>query len=133
MNSRAWFAALVSTLSLVPLAGVLMTDAEAREGEIKPIPTIRETNLRKAPTTDSQILALIPRGTTVGLGIAATDGAGFPGMDNTVTPSDETSAPQARCDGRIPQSPAGRVTTMVHGKRPRRLLRRMKNATLITA
>jgi hypothetical protein len=72
MNARRWIAAPLSTLALAPLVGVLalliVADAKAGAMEIKAIATAGETNLRKAPGTDSQILTLIPKGTTVELG-----------------------------------------------------------------
>jgi Bacterial SH3 domain len=72
MNARRWIAALLSTLTLALLVGVLalliVADAKAGDTEIKPIATTAETNLRKAPGTDGQILALIPKGTTVKVG-----------------------------------------------------------------
>jgi hypothetical protein len=72
MNAREWIAALFSTLVLAPLVGVLapmiVADAKAGEGEIKPTATTGETNLRRAPGTDSEILTLISKGTTVAVG-----------------------------------------------------------------
>jgi len=72
MSAREWIAALVSALALAPLAGALVPffvpDAPAGAGEIKQIATTRETNLRKMPRTDSEILTLIPRGMTVAVG-----------------------------------------------------------------
>jgi hypothetical protein len=65
-------AALRSTLALAPLVGVLepltVVDAKANNWEIKPIAMIRETNLRKRPGTDSEILQRIPEGTTIEVG-----------------------------------------------------------------
>jgi Bacterial SH3 domain len=72
MNAREWLAALLSTLALAPFVGVLalliVADAKAGGTETKPIATTGETNLRKAPGTDSEILTLIPKGTTVEVG-----------------------------------------------------------------
>jgi hypothetical protein len=73
MNAREWIAALLSKLALAPLVGVfallIVADAQAGEGEIKPVATTGETNLRKAPVTDSEILARIPKGMTVEVGV----------------------------------------------------------------
>jgi hypothetical protein len=72
MNARERTAALLSTLASAPLVGVLMllivSDAQAGEADSKLIATTGDTNLRKARGTDSEILALIPKGTTVEVG-----------------------------------------------------------------
>jgi uncharacterized protein YraI len=72
MNARKSIAALLSALALASLVGVhaplIVADAKADEGEIKPIATTGETNLRKAPGTESVILTLIPKGTRVEVG-----------------------------------------------------------------
>jgi hypothetical protein len=72
MRARELIAALVSTLALAPLAGALLplfvADAPAGAGEIKQIATTRETNLRRMPRIDSEILTLIPMGITVAVG-----------------------------------------------------------------
>jgi uncharacterized protein YgiM (DUF1202 family) len=72
MSAREWIAALVSLLALAPLAGALLplfvADAAAGAEEISRIATTRETNLRKMPRTDSEIVTLIPRGMTVAVG-----------------------------------------------------------------
>jgi hypothetical protein len=72
MNARKWIAALLSALALASLVGVhaplIVADAKADEGAIKPIATTGETNLRKAPGTESVILTLIPKGTRVEVG-----------------------------------------------------------------
>jgi hypothetical protein len=59
-------AALVSALALAPLgvlAPPMVADVKASEGGT--VATITDTNLRKAPGTDSEILALIPKGAKV--------------------------------------------------------------------
>jgi hypothetical protein len=72
MNSIERMAALVLTLSLAALVSVLapltVDNAKVRAGEFKPLATIGETNLRKAPGADSEILTRIPKGTTVEVG-----------------------------------------------------------------
>jgi len=69
---REWIAALLSALYLAPLAGVLapliICHAEAAEGQTRSIATTRETNLRKAPGTDGEILTLIPKGARAAVG-----------------------------------------------------------------
>jgi hypothetical protein len=69
MNTRARIAAVLSALALAPLvcilAPLIVAVARAGEGDNKPIRTTGETNLRKAPGTDGEILALVPKGTTV--------------------------------------------------------------------
>jgi len=71
MNSRESIAALAFTLALPALESLvvprMIAKAEAH-GEFKPLPVIRETNLRKAPATDGEILTRIPVGTTVDVG-----------------------------------------------------------------
>jgi hypothetical protein len=72
MNSRESIAARFLTLLVAALAGVLapltIADAKARGEEFKPLAAIGETNLRKAPRTDSEILTVIPKGITVEVG-----------------------------------------------------------------
>jgi hypothetical protein len=72
MNSSASVAARCLKLRFATLAAVLallmIPDAKARGEEAKPLTTIRETNLREAPRTDSQILTVMPKGTTVEAG-----------------------------------------------------------------
>jgi hypothetical protein len=69
MNARACIAAPLAALGLAPLVGMLAllipTDAEASERDSKPMATTGETNLRKAPGIDSEVLTLIPKGATV--------------------------------------------------------------------
>jgi len=67
MNARKWFAAFVSILGLAPLLGVLAPPAvaDAWASRERPLTTIRESNLRKVPATDSAILMRIPKGATV--------------------------------------------------------------------
>jgi uncharacterized protein YgiM (DUF1202 family) len=52
--------------SRVETAGLLATQSE--QPAARPIITIAQTNLRKGPRTDSEILTLIPKGTTVAVG-----------------------------------------------------------------
>ena len=56
------FAPIVATLAgiLAPLMAIAAASGQA----LKPSTTIKETSLRKAPRTDGEILAVIPRGTT---------------------------------------------------------------------
>jgi len=72
MNATGWIAAPLTTLALGPLVGIvallILADAEAGERDGKPMATTGETNLRKAPGTDSEILTLIPKGATVEVG-----------------------------------------------------------------
>lgn len=73
MNSRESIAALLFTLLLSALSSVLaapltIADAKSRREEFKPLAAIGETNLRKAPGTDGEILTRIPKGTTVEVG-----------------------------------------------------------------
>jgi uncharacterized protein YraI len=72
MNSRESIAARLLTLLFAALAGVLapllVADAKVRGEEFKPLATIGDTKLRKAPRTDSEILTLIPKGTVVEVG-----------------------------------------------------------------
>jgi len=49
------------------LASLTIADAQAHGEEFKPLPTVGATNLRKAPRIDSEVLTVIPRGTTVGV------------------------------------------------------------------
>jgi hypothetical protein len=72
MNARNRFATILSASVLAPLVGglapLIVADARAIEGAVKPIATSGATNLRKAPGTDSDILTLIPMGTMVKVG-----------------------------------------------------------------
>jgi hypothetical protein len=70
MNSSESIPTRFLTMLFAALAGALgvMAPAEARGEEFKPRITIAQTNLRKGPRTDSEILALIPKGTTVSVG-----------------------------------------------------------------
>lgn len=71
MNSSESIAARILTMLFAAIAGgfgVMAADAEARGEEFKPSVTIRQTNLRQAPRTDGEILTLVPKGTTVGVG-----------------------------------------------------------------
>jgi hypothetical protein len=70
MNSSESIAARFTMFfaALAGVLGVMAADAEARGQEFKPSVTIRQTNLRKAPRTDSEILTLVPKATTVGVG-----------------------------------------------------------------
>jgi SH3 domain-containing protein len=49
-------------------AAVIVTLASVVGATAKPIATTTETNLRKGPGTDSEVLTLIPKGTTVEIG-----------------------------------------------------------------
>ena len=71
MNSSASLAARFLKLHFATpavLALLMIPDTRARGEEFKPSTTIVDTNLRKAPRTDSQILAVMPKGTTVEAG-----------------------------------------------------------------
>jgi hypothetical protein len=72
MSSREWIAGIFSTLPLAALASFLapptVADTEARGEELKPLATSSQTNLRKAPGMNGEILAGIPKGTTVEVG-----------------------------------------------------------------
>jgi hypothetical protein len=72
MNARAWIAAPLAAFALAPFVGILapliLADAEAGERDSQPMATTAETNLRKAPGTDSEILTRIPKGATVEVG-----------------------------------------------------------------
>src|SRR3984893_7437635 len=59
-----------SAMSLVRVAAsvAVFTLLAAAFAVAKPIVTTDETNLRKSPGTDSEVLTLIPRGTTVEVG-----------------------------------------------------------------
>ena len=69
MNSSE--SAIVRVIALLPatvaglLAVLMVADAQAGDGAFRRLITVGETSLRKAPRTDSEILATIPRGTTV--------------------------------------------------------------------
>ena len=72
MNSRDSIAArfltlLITTVSSV-LALLMVAGANARGEDFKPSATIAKTKLRKAPRIDSEILTVIPKGTTVVVG-----------------------------------------------------------------
>jgi hypothetical protein len=75
MNASESIIAILSILSLALLTSavapvIVADDAGAGERTIEPMAaTIRETNLRKAPTKDSEILMLIPKETTVAVGV----------------------------------------------------------------
>jgi hypothetical protein len=77
INARRWIATFVAGFAFAPLVGVLappvlappmVAGAQAGEPTIRPIVTTGETNLRQEPGTDSQVLTLIPKGTTVAVG-----------------------------------------------------------------
>jgi uncharacterized protein YraI len=69
MNSRKLVAARFFTLLVAALAGALaplmIAEAKAHGEEFKALATTGDTNLRKVPRIDSEILALIPKGTAV--------------------------------------------------------------------
>jgi hypothetical protein len=68
MNSKESAIARLFAPLVAAVAGVLapLTVIEVTRGEaFKPLTTISETNLRKAPRTDSEILTVIPKGTSV--------------------------------------------------------------------
>jgi len=62
-----FFALLIAVLAGV-LAPLITAYAKAHGQEFKSRTTIADTNLRKAPRTDSEILMLIPKGTVVEVG-----------------------------------------------------------------
>lgn len=72
MTARGWIAALLGALALSRLAGLsaplIAVDAAANERASGPAATTRDTNLRKAPGTGYEILALIPKGTRIDAG-----------------------------------------------------------------
>jgi hypothetical protein len=72
MNSSDPVAARVPIWRFATLAAVLalliIPNLKARGEEFKPSTTIRDTNLRKVPGTDSHILTVMPKGTTVAAG-----------------------------------------------------------------
>jgi hypothetical protein len=72
MNSSESIIVRFFTLLLAAVAGVLAplmaAGAQARDGAFRRLITIGETGLRKAPRTDSEILTIIPKGTTVAAG-----------------------------------------------------------------
>jgi hypothetical protein len=72
MNTRESVAVRSFTLLVAAVGGVLapltVGDAKARSEAFKSLTTIRGTNLRKAPRTDSEILTVIPKGTAVMVG-----------------------------------------------------------------
>ena len=63
----------------------------------KPIATLAETNLRKAAGTDSEVLTLIPKGTTVEIGKCSSGWceASFDGKDGFVIARNVGLAPRA--------------------------------------
>jgi Bacterial SH3 domain len=67
-------------------SAVIITLASVVGATAKPIATTTETNLRKSPGTDSEVLTLVPKGTTVEIG-KCTNGwcaASFDGKDGFV-------------------------------------------------
>jgi hypothetical protein len=73
------FARVAASAAIVSLLSVVSATA-------KPIATTAETNLRKGPGTDTDVLTLLPKGTTVEIG-KCTDGwcqASFEGKDGYV-------------------------------------------------
>jgi hypothetical protein len=72
MNSResvtVRFLALLLAVVAVVFAPLMVADAKAHGDAFKRLITIGETDLRKAPRTDSEILTVIPNGTTVAAG-----------------------------------------------------------------
>jgi uncharacterized protein YraI len=65
-NARLFVTLLFTAFSCIFAA--LAADAKEASEEFKPLMTIAQTNLRKGPQTDSEILTLIPKGTTVAVG-----------------------------------------------------------------
>jgi hypothetical protein len=59
---------LTLTVGLFAVGGFWLVAAEASEKRMSPVTTIRDTNLRTAPQTDSEILTLIPKRTTIEVG-----------------------------------------------------------------
>jgi hypothetical protein len=71
MNSSESIATLLLARLLTALACIfagMAADAKEPGQEFKPLITMAQTNLRKGPRTDSEILTLIPKGTTVAVG-----------------------------------------------------------------
>ena len=56
------------SLLRIAAAAAIFTLLSAAWAAAKPIATTAETNLRKAPGTDSPVLSIIPKGTTVEVG-----------------------------------------------------------------
>jgi uncharacterized protein YraI len=56
------------TFARAAVAAAVLTLASAVGATAKPIATSAETNLRKSPGTDSEVLTLIPKGTTLEVG-----------------------------------------------------------------
>jgi hypothetical protein len=54
--------------ALASIFGAVAADAKAPGEQFEPRITIGQTNLRRGPRTDTEILTLIPKGTTVGVG-----------------------------------------------------------------
>ena len=77
MSAREWIKALASTSASTALASALallfVLDASAGEGGINLIATTRDTNLRKLPTADSEILTLIRKGAMVAVADCRTE------------------------------------------------------------
>jgi Bacterial SH3 domain len=72
MSARATIAPPLSALALSLAAAVfappLAAAIEADHGKTNPTTTVRDTNLRKAPGTDSEILTLMPMGVRIEIG-----------------------------------------------------------------
>jgi Bacterial SH3 domain len=71
MNSGQSIATRFLTSLFAALACIfaaVAADAKEPGEQLKPRITVAQTNLRKGPRTDSEILTLIPKGTTVGIG-----------------------------------------------------------------
>src|SRR5579862_9097018 len=49
-------------------SAAIITSLSVVSATAKPIATVAETNLRKGPGTDTEVLTLIPKGTTVEVG-----------------------------------------------------------------
>ena len=69
MDTKKCMIIVISALPLTPVAGLLvpLVVADAVAAEARTIAAIRDTNLRKAPTAESEILTLITKGRTVGV------------------------------------------------------------------
>ena len=83
------------------IATLLLTGAATA----KPIATVAETNLRKGPGTDTEVLTLIPKGTTVEVG-KCTNGwceASLDGKDGFVIARNVGMAPRPAPRGRPPR------------------------------
>ena len=89
----------------IAASAALVTVLSAAGATAKPIATTAETNLRKSAGTDSQVLTLIPKGTTVEVG-ECTNGwckASLNGQDGFVIAQNVGMAPARRPPPRGPR------------------------------